>query len=66
MKAELTCPNCNAKTTVDIPQNGCLAFFECNGCGQIMGTPKTGDSCCVVCAYSDTTCPLPHTVKKEL
>ncbi len=65
MKSELTCPNCKVKTSVDVPQTSCLAFYQCSGCEQIVGTPKDGGSCCVVCAYSESTCPLPTKLKEK-
>ena len=54
-KANLKCPHCGHIQDVIIPQNACLHFYECESCHRTI-TPTTG-SCCVICAYSDKTCP---------
>lgn len=38
-----------------MPQDACLFFHECAGCG-IMLKPKSGD-CCVFCSYGTVPCP---------
>ena len=57
-KANLVCPHCNHKQEVEILQAGCLAFHKCEKCGKIISVPAGSDNCCVVCEYSDKTCPV--------
>ncbi len=57
-KATLTCPKCNATQQTDIPQNGCLAFYQCDSCHEIISVPKESSACCVICEYSDMRCPV--------
>jgi len=47
-KAQLTCPLCQHKQTVDIPQAGCLAFFKCEQCEEIVAVPEGSKHCCVM------------------
>lgn len=62
-KANLTCPECQAATAVDIPTDKCLAMYRCSGCGRLI-MPKEG-SCCVVCDYSKEHCPVSIKPRKE-
>jgi len=55
-KAKLKCPYCGNIQEVTIPQNSCLHLYECIVCHKIL-TPTLG-SCCVICAYSNKTCPV--------
>ena len=55
--AELKCPECKCIIDIDIPENKCLPFFKCSGCGK---TIKAKESCCVFCDYSDEKCPVSH------
>lgn len=55
-KANLKCPHCGHIQEVTIPQNSCLHLYQCNSCRKTI-TPTSG-SCCVICAYSDKTCPV--------
>ncbi len=54
-KAILKCPQCGHIQEIAIPQNMCLLFYKCKSCKKDI-TPTQG-SCCVICAYSDKTCP---------
>lgn len=55
-KAKLTCPECGHKQSVEIPRDKCLPFYICNNCGEMIAAK--GDSCCVICDYSDAKCPV--------
>lgn len=55
-KANLKCPYCNYIQEVIIPQNSCLHLYECKSCCRIVNPPP--GNCCVICAYSDKTCPV--------
>ncbi len=55
-KAKLKCPYCGYIQEVVIPQNSCLHFYECKTCRKTI-SPTPG-SCCIICAYSDKTCPV--------
>lgn len=56
--ANLNCPKCQGVTSVEIPTDSCLAFYKCESCGEMINTPKDSNKCCVVCEYSDKTCPV--------
>lgn len=60
MQAEVTCPRCSHKQVLEVPQTGCQAFYKCENCKEMIGVPKESDNCCVICEYSDTTCPIGH------
>jgi hypothetical protein len=55
LHSTLTCPHCGHKSTDRMPEDACLFFHECSGCG-VMLKPKEGD-CCVYCSYGDVPCP---------
>lgn len=55
-KAMLKCPYCGNIQKVAIPQNSCIHLYECIVCHKTF-IPTLG-SCCVICAYSDKTCPV--------
>lgn len=55
LTSELTCPHCGRRDTETMPQDACVYFFECQGCG-VMLKPKVGD-CCVYCSYGSVPCP---------
>lgn len=55
-KANLKCPECGYIREIEIPKSSCLHFYECPSCHKTI-TPTQG-SCCVICAYSDKTCPV--------
>ena len=54
-QAVLTCPHCGHRTRETMPDNACVFFHDCAGCGAKL-KPKAGD-CCVFCSYGDTPCP---------
>ncbi len=51
----LTCPDCGAKSTGEMPTDACQFFFDCPACGVVL-RPKPGD-CCVWCSYGTVPCP---------
>lgn len=51
----LTCPHCGHQAAEAVPEDACLYFYECKGCGRTL-RPKAGD-CCVFCSYGDAFCP---------
>lgn len=51
----LTCPECGYAREETMPENACLYFYECQGCGALL-KPKPGD-CCVFCSYGSVPCP---------
>lgn len=63
--ANLTCPHCGHKQETKIPEQGCLAFYKCEKCEEVISVPQKSDNCCVICEYSDKKCPMPHSQKKE-
>jgi hypothetical protein len=54
-EATLTCPACGFAKAEAMPEDTCLYFYRCDGCGEIL-KPLPGD-CCVFCSYSDRQCP---------
>ncbi|TET01961.1 MAG: hypothetical protein E3J80_00720 [Hadesarchaea archaeon] len=52
---KIRCPMCGHVQEIEVPENACLPFYKCNGCGELIQTPT--DTCCVICAYSETKCP---------
>lgn len=55
LKSTITCPACNYKETLQMPEDSCQFFYECPQC-KTMLKPKPGD-CCVFCSYGDVPCP---------
>jgi hypothetical protein len=55
LTSTLTCPECGAATTADMPVDACQYFFDCPACGAVL-KPKSGD-CCVWCSYGTVPCP---------
>lgn len=51
----LTCPECGHRETLTMPDNYCLWYHECSGCGRLL-RPRPGD-CCVFCSYGTVPCP---------
>ncbi|KAA3630090.1 MAG: hypothetical protein DWQ09_01790 [Proteobacteria bacterium] len=51
----LTCPQCGQQSEQTMPEDACLYFFECPGCGALL-KPRAGD-CCVFCSYGTVACP---------
>ncbi len=50
----LTCPACGHESRETMPEDHCLYFHECPGCGTLL-RPKAGD-CCVFCSYGTVPC----------
>ncbi|MEO7208039.1 MAG: GDCCVxC domain-containing (seleno)protein [Steroidobacteraceae bacterium] len=55
LTSELTCPHCSRRHMETMPEDACIYFFECQGCGAML-KPKSGD-CCVFCSYGSVPCP---------
>jgi len=55
LQSTLTCPHCGRRDMETMPENACVFFHECPGCGAML-RPKPGD-CCVFCSYGDVPCP---------
>lgn len=55
LEATITCPVCGHTALEPMPENACLRFYTCGGCGTRLA-PKPGD-CCVFCSYADALCP---------
>ena len=51
----ITCPKCGVKRKETMPEDACLFFYQCTGCGERL-RPKQGD-CCVFCSYGSVKCP---------
>lgn len=61
--AKLKCPYCESIQEVIIPQNSCLHLYKCKSCHKIIN--PTPGSCCVICAYSNKTCPAFTSISGE-
>ncbi|MCP4598153.1 GDCCVxC domain-containing (seleno)protein [Neptuniibacter sp.] len=55
LQSTLTCPVCQFSKVESMPEDSCIWFYECEGCGELL-RPLPGD-CCVFCSYGDTPCP---------
>ena len=55
LDSTLICPHCGHRARETMPEDACVFFYECKGCGVLL-RPKPGD-CCVFCSYGDTPCP---------
>src|SRR5262249_14154421 len=51
----VTRPPCGHQAPERMPQDACLFFYDCKGCGQRL-KPQPGD-CCVFCSYGSVPCP---------
>ena len=51
----LTCPACGATSEMTMPEDACIFYWDCPGCGEL-ARPKPGD-CCVFCSYGSVPCP---------
>jgi hypothetical protein len=54
VKAKIKCPVCGHVEIETIPNDRCLFFYQCLGCGMIL-KPQPGD-CCVFCSFADRPC----------
>ncbi|MGB6196957.1 MAG: GDCCVxC domain-containing (seleno)protein, partial [Methyloceanibacter sp.] len=48
-------PKCGYQATEIMPTDACVAFYDCNGCGETL-RPLPG-SCYVFCSYGSVPCP---------
>lgn len=55
LQSTLTCPHCGHQATETMPVNACVAFYDCQRCGETL-KPLPG-SCCVFCSYGSVPCP---------
>lgn len=55
LESTLTCPLCGHTARETMPEDACLFYYECKGCGRLL-RPKAGD-CCVFCSYGNVPCP---------
>ena len=55
LQSTLTCPHCDRASVQTMPEDACVFFHECTGCGARLA-PKAGD-CCVFCSYGSVPCP---------
>ena len=51
----IKCPHCGHEATETMPNDACIFFYPCGGCGAVL-SPKQGD-CCVFCSYGTVACP---------
>jgi hypothetical protein len=51
----LTCPHCGHAASMAMPEDACVWFFDCPGCGRVL-EPAPGD-CCVFCSHGSHPCP---------
>ena len=51
----LRCPHCGHESIESMPEDACIWFYDCKGCGALL-KPKPGD-CCVFCSYGSVPCP---------
>jgi hypothetical protein len=55
LESVITCPSCGTTATETMPQDACMYFYRCEGCGETL-RPRHGD-CCVFCSYGTVECP---------
>ena len=55
LQSVITCPECGASATEEMPTDACIYFYECTGCRKLL-KPKAGD-CCVFCSFGTVKCP---------
>ena len=55
LESTVTCPACGHARAETMPEDACLFFWDCPGCGM-RHKPKPGD-CCVFCSYGSVPCP---------
>ena len=51
----ITCPHCGTEKSEVMPDDACLFFYECSGCGALL--KKKPGTCCVFCSYGSVPCP---------
>lgn len=55
LRSAITCPACGFQAQETMPEDACVFFYDCKGCGTQL-KPKKGD-CCVFCSYGSVKCP---------
>jgi hypothetical protein len=55
LQSVITCPTCGARSEERMPEDACIYFYECKGCGELL-RPRKGD-CCVFCSFGSVKCP---------
>ena len=55
LSSTITCPECQAQKTEEMPTDACQWFYECTSCKALL-KPLEGD-CCVYCSYGSVPCP---------
>lgn len=55
LTSELRCQRCGHLETLTMPEDACLVFHSCAGCGAVI-RPNDGD-CCVFCSFGTLACP---------
>ncbi|MFH5831482.1 GDCCVxC domain-containing (seleno)protein [Halalkalibaculum sp. DA384] len=55
LESDITCPKCGHRSTETMPEEACVYFWSCPGCGERV-KPREGD-CCVFCSYGSVSCP---------
>ncbi len=55
LHSDITCPACGHVARELMPEDACMFFYECKGCGAVL-RPEPGD-CCVFCSYGSVRCP---------
>ncbi|MFD1159116.1 GDCCVxC domain-containing (seleno)protein [Roseovarius aestuarii] len=55
LHSDLSCPHCGHVSRELMPEDACMYFYECTGCGRLL-KPEAGD-CCVFCSYGSVQCP---------
>lgn len=51
----IRCPHCGHRQEETMPDNACVHFYDCVGCGILL-RPQPGH-CCVFCSYGSERCP---------
>ena len=51
----ITCPHCSTEKSEVMPDDACLFFYECSGCGALL--KRKPGTCCVFCSYGSVPCP---------
>jgi len=55
LEATITCPHCAHRKMERMPENVCVVFYDCAGCGRLLR--PLGSDCCVFCSFGDVPCP---------
>ena len=55
LRSTITCPECGVSREETMPEDACVFFYICTGCGTRL-RPNPGD-CCVFCSYGSVPCP---------